>query len=369
MKNFSKLIVLIALFAAILGCNNKAQTVDEIIYLNIDGIYPEKTIYLEDVANIKYVQMDFDSEYLFGRSCLIYVATTKIVIYDFITHDVMFFSIDGKPLSKFNRHGNGPGEFPTSFGLFYIDEEDRLYVNVANTFKVYSSNGDYFYDIKIPLDDTGLSTVVNFDKESLLVYRYSDAINKNFARFSKKDASLIEEIDIIADKDIFFPANVFRFNFVRYKDGYLLSEHSNDTVFYYGQDKKLVPKLIRTPPIATLDPYYYSYGFIEAGDYIFLNRIIVENERRRPFDCLMINKNDQSIYKQKVLMKDFEVMVMNLDGQIFSGNHDSKVGFYRLSVDLLSRALEENLLSGELKERAMAFDEYSNDVFMLMLFK
>ena len=367
MKNFSKLIVLIALFATMIGCNNKAQTVDEIIYLNIDGIYPEKTIYLEDVADIKYVQMDYNEDFLF-KNCLIYVATTKIVLYDFFTNDMMFFSIDGKPLSKFNRHGNGPGEFPVTMGIFYIDEEDRLYVKVANTFKVYSSNGDHIYDIEIPLD-AEVSTVVNFDEETLLVYRESDTFNKNFARFSKKNGSIIEEIDIMDNKDIFFPYYPFPFNFVRYKDGYLLSEHSMDTVFYYGKDRKLTPKLVRTPPIATLDPYYFSSGFVEAGDYLFLNRFKIENEKRSLLDQLMINKKDQSVYKQRVLMKDYTEKVIRLNGEIFSGNHDSKVGFLRLSIDELSIAYEENLLSGELKERTKAFDEYSNDVFMLIYFK
>ena len=371
MKNFNKLIILIALCAMMPSCKDEKQIGDEIIYLKVNGVYPEKEIYVDDIADIKYVQMEFSEDYLFGgwgRS-LIYVATTKIVIYDYATNDVLFFSMEGKPLSKFNHHGNGPGEYPTSSGIFYNDKEDRLYLKFGNKFNVYSSEGDFFNLLEIPSNEA-INALVDFDEESLLAYRQNDAYNKNIVRISKKDASLIEEIDILDNKDIFLPNMYFSFNFIKYNDGYLLSEHSCDTVFYYGKNKVLEPVLVKTPPIASSDPYYILFSYTEAGDYLFFKRYKVENEKTTFLDNLMMDKNDGSVYKQKILMKDLkEKDNIDMSPLILSGNHDSKVGFVSLTIDELLNAYDEDRLSGKLKDIVETFDEDSNDVFMLLYFK
>ena len=385
MKKIIKLMIFVTFYIVIISCVDKKISPERIIHLDVSKAYPEKSITLEDVAEVKYVQLEVDEDYIFSPSPInkLYVSQSKIMIHDYYaSHDFLFFTGDGKPKSKFNHFGMGPEEYSYVSAISYDEDEDELFVLFENKLLVYSSEGKYYNTIDLPKENATTnrkSSIAIYDKSSLLIYYEKNVYNKNFVRISRKDASVIEEIDVPNHKEIMLNrrtqldsrrVNVRiapTYNIVRYKDGFLLTDHSLDTVFFYGRNKELSPVLVRTPSIFDMDPYVFINSFVEAGDYLFLNRVTVNSDM--PTDYLMINKNDHSVYKQKISMKDYKGKEINLSPENIYCTANSGTGFIELNIEELKEAYEDNKLSGKLKEMVKSSDDESNNIFMILFFK
>ena len=374
MKKLGELLFFIAFIIAANSCAEKKLSADSLITLDVSKNYPEKILTLEDIADVEYIQMEVHDEYLF-RDLPKHVSSSVIVIYDFTTHDFLFFSGEGKPKSKFNCYGQGPGEYSTQAYYVYDEAEDKLFILSNNKILVYSSTGNLYYSLPLP-ESARINNMLDFDKETLLIHHQGNIYNTNFVRISKKDASVVEEINITDHKDIDLSVKsgdeiygVGRTILVRHKDGFLLTDHSKDTVFFYGKNNKLSPALVRTPPIFKMNPYIFINSFVETGGYIFLWSIAVKLENKRlPRTALMIDKKDHSVFKQKIHLKDYTGKEVEL-GPSITTNNDSGMGLIRLYLFELKTANEENKLSGRLKEMVEASDDDSNDIFMILKFK
>jgi len=384
MKKIIKLIIFVTFYIVIISCVDKKISPERIIHLDVSKTYPEKSITLEDIAEVKYVQMEVHDDYLFSPSPInmMHVSSSTIMIHDYYsTHDFLFFTGDGKPKSKFNHFGLGPEEYSYVTSSIYDEEVDELFVLSDNKISVYSSAGKHYYSIDLPAENSFVlrkSSIAFYDKESLLIYYENNAYNKNFVRISRKDASVIEEIDVPNHKDIVLYArsqsgmrvNVRgapTHNIVKHKDGFLLTDHSLDTVFFYGRNKELSPVLVRTPSIFDMDPYVFINSFVEAGNYLFLNRVTVNIDM--PTDYLMINKKDHSIFMPRILMKDYKGKEINLSPENIYCTANSGTGFIELNIEELKEAYEDNKLSGKLKEMVKSSDDESNNIFMILFFK
>ena len=275
----------------------------------------------------------------------------------------------------------GPGEYSYVSSSIYDEDKDELFVLFDNKISVYSSTGKHYYSIDLPTESSFVlrkSSIAFYDKESLLIYYENNAYNKNFVRISRKDASIIEEIDIPNHKDIMLYAKVQSglrvsvraapaYNIVKYKDGFLLTDHSLDTVFFYGRNNELSPVLVRTPSIFDMDPYVFINSFVDAGDYLFLDRVTVNIDM--PTDYLMINKKDHSVYMPKILMKDYKGKEINLSPENISSTAHSGTGIIELNIEELKEANEDYKLSGKLKNMVEASDDESNNIYMILKFK
>ena len=72
MKEKSKWLVYNAFFIILISCMDREKTPNDIIHLNVNGVYPEKSITLEEIADVRYVQLEVDDEYLFEeKKCTI----------------------------------------------------------------------------------------------------------------------------------------------------------------------------------------------------------------------------------------------------------------------------------------------------------
>ena len=384
MKKLIKSMIFIVFTIMVISCWDKKKPTDGIIHLDVSKSYPEKIITLEDIADVKYVQLEVHDNYLFKPSPLnmMYISSSVIMIYDYHpTHDFLFFTGEGKPKSKFNHFGMGPGEYQIVNSIIFDEGEDELFILSDNEILVYSSDGSHRYSINIPKENSHInrrSSIAFYDKKSLLIYYESMAYNKNFVRISRKDASVIEEIDIPDHKDIMLNPRIQSgmrvsirtaptHNIVKNKDGLLLTDHSLDTVFLYGKNNELNPVLVRTPSIFEMDPYVFINSFVEAGDYIFLNRVTVNFDM--PSDYLMINKNDHSAYTPKIFINDYKGKEVRLSPDNISSTADYGTGIIELNIDELKEAYDENKLSGRLKKMVETSGDDSNDIYMILKFK
>ena len=374
------LLIFFMFFASITSCTDKKQSTGEIIHIDVSKNYPEKVITLEDIADVEYVQMEVHDDYLFKASPQ-YISSSTIMINDYTTNDFLFFTSDGKPKSKFNHYGEGPGDYSFVFLIAYDEKEDKVFVLSNNKILVYSSDGTFNYSIALH-EGAKIKSITVYDEESLLIYNDSDVYdNNNFVRISKKDGSVIDRINNTGHKDISLYARsesedagfviiATTYPVLRYKDGFLLTDYSKDTVFFYSRNNELSPVLVRTPTIFEMNPYTIINSFVEAGDYLFFRSLSLKIENNNlPTTFLMINKNDHSVYRQKILLKDYKGKEVSLCPFNISISANPEVGLMQLNLSELQDAYNENKLSGKLKEMVEASDDDSNNIYMILKFK
>ena len=218
-------------------------------------------------------------------------------------------------------------------------------------------------------------SIALYDETSLVLYD-----SDSFLRISKADGSELERINVSSgekvqlylikqnERGVSVIANVQN-TIVKYQDGLLLSDFSTDTVFYYNKERELLPVLLKEPGIHTLEPTIYANAFIEAGEYWFYRKIIVKEENGKlPSVYLMQNKEDGSIYEQKIMMDEFKGKQVRIAPEILTSS--SRCGVIELDLLELEEAYDRNLLSGKLKEFMEKVDrENDNTIYALLTFK
>lgn len=361
------------------GCTFSEETDDGLIQIDVNQVYQEKELNLKNIADVEYVYLESNDDYIF-QGGLKYITKTTIAVYDQATGSFLFFSKNGQPISKFNCKGDGPKEYVSMREFIYDEKAKELFVLTEGKIIVYSSLGVYQRSIVIP-KDAKISEVVNCDDASLLLRDENTKSLFPFLCISKIDGSVLDGIELPQRKDIILAVvkqneesisiiAASRNKIVKYDEGFLLTDHSIDTVFYYKKDKGKTPILVRTPSIQSMSPYVYLNSFIETGDYQFFQKITVqEEENYLPKTYLMRDKKTGEIYKQKIIFDAFRGKQIDLCPQIIVQTDDEKVGYIDLDIEELTNAYKNGYLSGELEEITKNAGEEGNNICMLIHFK
>lgn len=356
------------------GCISEKE--NELMQFDVTASYPEKEIQLEEIADIEYVQLVLDDDFMFGRAPQIIISDKIIIGHD---GNVFIFSRDGMPESKFNKTGNGPGEYISIDKLRYDEALGEIYIETSDEIMVYSLSGDYKGTIPLRGRMGFFSEIINYDSETLLLYDDYNLYPSPFSFISKKDGSIVDSIKILQGENVplYVPFQDRGYillsstcPIVKYKEGYLLTDFTNDTVYFLSARKELSPILVKTPKIQSLDPVVYVNSFVEAGNYVFVSAVTVKQEDNRlPKKYLMRDKRSGAMYRQKITFNDYEGKRINLSPEIIANTQHSKLGLIVLDINELLEANKENKLSGKLKQLVESSEEEGNNVFMLLHFK
>ena len=392
MKTTLYLVIYVAVCFFLFGCKSEKKSENDLIQINVSASYPEKEIKLEEVADIEYLQIGVYEDFLFAVDPAI-ITSDKIIFFHPNDGDVIVYSREGNPLFRFNRKGNGPGEHGSITQLIYDEITDEFFMKSFDKIIVYVAQGEFKRVIILPSAQYTAGSVVvrassqitNFDSQTLLLFDPSN--NYPFTLISKEDGTEVKVIDIPKDKEVnayvmsmqmdnnnvivgmtVLPAPTH--HLVRHKDGYLLTEFSNDTVYFLSPDKKLSPFLVRQPAIQSMEPVITLNSLVEAGNYEFLLAVTIRDDNGAlPRKYLMRDKKTGSIYRQKITFNDYRGKEVNLSTETIIMTQDSKLGLIVLSLTELQDANRENKLSGRLKELVENSDDDGNDIYMLLHFK
>ena len=147
---------------------------------------------MEEVADIEYLQLELNDDFLFAGEPLI-ITSDKITINQ--NGDILIFSRDGKPFLKFNHKGTGPGEYPYIEQLFFDELSDEIFIKYADKIITYSSKGEYKRTIPLLGITYNLySQIENFDSETFLIYDSNNLYPSTFSFISKKDGAVTDSI-------------------------------------------------------------------------------------------------------------------------------------------------------------------------------
>lgn len=389
------------------GCSSGERGSEELVTIDVSGTYPVKEIPATGIADISYVQLKSDKDEFVFRDSPIAITRNTFVIYDRSSGDFLFFTKEGKPKSRFNHKGNGPGEYVDVFQALYDEKRDELFTFFKNKVDVFSSAGEYKRSLSTP-KESQLFDFLEWDDETLLIYDSSeqyrggqnqlremtggdkgdipdvsrqDVYASPFVLISKADGAMGGYVEIPRDSTVRLsaPFSVDGFSLVvmgqanrmmKYKDGVLLYNPETDTLFFCKKDRKPEPLWVRVPPVKSMSPIVYMNAFVEAGGYQFFETIPLVPERGRfPSTYLMRDKKDGSVYKQKIVLPDFPEKEITLVPRSLTKTRDAKTVFIELSADELQKAFDENKLSGELKDRVAAMGDEDNAIYLLLSLK
>ena len=371
------------IFLFFIECKVKKEKENHLIQIDVSVSYPWKEIYLEEIADIEYLQIEFNDEFLFNEPPES-ITDDKMMIHQ-LNGDVFVFSRAGKPLLKFNHTGNGPGEYASITGKCIYDEtRDEIYVRTFNKLMVYSLSGQFSREIPL-LESEGafISIIVNYDSEMLLLHDDNNVYPAPFTLISKQDGSVVETVNMPefkkSDLSVFVAESEsgarFSFkppltNILRYNGGYLLSDFSNDTIYFFSREKELLPMLVRKPKVHSMNPIITLHGFVEGGsyDFFFTTKVQLENGRL-PRKYLMRDQQTGAVYMPKISLNDYKGKLVEISPFTILNSSNSKLGFILLSLFELKEANCENRLSGRLKELVDNSDEDGNDIYMFIHFK
>ena len=367
------------------GCGGNKQLTDDFISVDVTKRYPKKELILQDFMDVEYIALETIDDFL-TEGWVWAAGKDYIVARNLRSRDgnLYIFDRNGKGVQKINRWGQGPEEY-TFINNIILDEDNyELFVSnrEPNKIQVYDVYGRYKRTLQ---PENRFLDVSNFNKENLICeFRVLSNDNHNdqpsFFIMSKKDGSIVKEIHI-QYKERKLPriqgnGGVVSFGYpsiIPDRDGKILTQSSSDTVLRLLPDYNIVPFIVRTPSIQSMNPEVFLFPRMITDRYYFMDAVKREYDFVAddgfPKTTLMHDRQTKTIHEYTLYNNDYSGKVsVNLS---IGGALNSEIAFCQIiDAYTLVEALEKGQLKeGKLKEIAAKLDVEDNPVIMLIKHK
>ena len=398
----TKTILVIILLVTMTGCGGK-QSNDDLIIVNVTKSYPEKELILQDFMDVDYIALETNDEFIttgdvmdIGKEFILVRTVTRNR-----NGDILIFDRTGKGASKFNRQGQGPGEYASISKVFLDEDNKEIFIDEfqRKSIKVYDFSGNFTREFHYK-ENALYYRMLNYDRESFICWNetnlasqvYKDEASKTpFFIVSKQDGSIIEEIkipfeEIISYTDIIINRDnqgkiqsVFAINpdnalsIINSQGQWILAESSVDTIYRYLPDHTMIPFMTRTPSIRSMDPKVFLLPGIITDRYyfmqIFKKEFDLANQRQVPEVDLLYDRESKALFEYAMYNDDYtdkrHVVMMGKS----RCENDEIVFWQKLEAFELVEAYKEGKLKGKLKKVAATLDEEDNPVIMIVKHK
>ena len=401
MKQVNTILAILFLIVVI-GCGRRKQTTDDVITVDVTKRYSaKKELILQDFMDVEYVKLETNDSYL--NQGLVKDIGKEFILVTNRNQDGNIFVYDrnGKGISKFNRKGQGPGEYTSILSITLDENNGEMFVYdlFTQTPFVYDLFGNFKRSIGRRENDTFrvYSALFNYDDNNLIVYD-RDTEEKGYYLVSKKDGSITKEIKIpYVEKKLLLQSRSLRENeigettsfgtrtgftqaapnshvpIIPYYDNWILLEYSSDTLYQFLPDSGLLPFIVRTPSIQSMNPEIMLILRLFSGRYLFFETVTNE------FNWDTNRGFERSFFMYDKQKKDFSGYT------IYNGDYSTKKEIYLSSFRLVNHEIvlwqpleayqlvkdyqEGRLKDGKLKEIAATLDVEDNPVIMLIKHK
>jgi hypothetical protein len=314
------------------GCGESKQSSNDFITVDVTAKYPNKELILQDFMDVEYVPLETTDEFI--TSARIRAIGKDIMIFTNMRRDgdIFIFDRSGKGLRKINRQGQGGEEYVNIQGVVLDEEKNEMYVNstFSNQMLTYDLEGNFKgsfrYRYEPIYDQTG-----NFDREHLICHDFYigvvdgiavDTKRNCFMLVSKQDGSIREiPIPYNGEKKTEFLMGTdangeltdrgIRSNrdLIPYRDSWILTEISADTIYSYSPDHRLKPFIIRTPSVQSMTPEVYLYPGVLTDRYYFMQTVKREynfvTEEGFPRTDLVYDTQEKALFECTVYNDDY----------------------------------------------------------------
>lgn len=400
-----RVIFIILVSAAFLACNQKNQQINDktentdkskiLLNINLSKTYPERRIFMQDIANVEYVPLETLNNSLIGIVYEYAVFDSCIVMCNISNGEILFFDRKGKFLSNFSRKGASGAEYTCISSWLYDSHSKEIYIldNLSgNRLLVYSNTGQIKYSIRYPLKRK-FSYLFDYDENKILGVESDITASKeentdpnDYVFISKADGSIISNIMSIKKtvSTAFYSIDgdattVHSFpNKIICTDGndFIISDPSSDTIFILDRNKKIKPLLIRQPSVTNTEHPIIFETFFKNEKYLFgtttyCNFEPNSKDKIESIKTIGIDIESNEIYRPVLYNSDapesdyFPGLIQTHEQTIAPKN----VWVLSISVSALQRLLSKNQLKGKLKEIAEGLKDDDNLVLILLSFK
>ena len=377
------LILIIILSVLMAGCGGKKQSGNyDFITVDVAKSFSSiKELFLQDFMDVEYIVLETKDDFI--NQGFVHDVGKEILLVSNRSNDGDIFVYDrkGKALRKINRKGQGSEEYSNITGITLDDDNNEMYVNnhFAKNILVYDLFGNFKRRLKQE-EGQGLfyTDIFNYDKDNLICFSKTNQ-DGIFVIVSKKDGRITKKIKVPFSEKKLIQENggtedsenpgFFR-QTITYKGNWLLSEHSTDTTYLLLPDYSLLPFIVRTPSIHSMNPEIFlilrffsdRYYFMET----FYNDYDYDSETSGfPVTCLMYDKKEKDFLGYNLYNGDYSTprkIYMNFFRPV---NHEIESCLI-LKADQLVESNKKGELKGKLKEIAANLNEESNPVIMLI---
>ena len=357
--------------------------------LDVAKDYPEKTINLEDIAEVRYVPLETTDQSLIQGIHKMATSDDKLVICDLVQNTIFIFDKDGHFINSINKEGAGPQEYSAIHNFAVNFQKEEIYIcDYPLKFRIltYSFDGDFIRESKLDQKIWPL-ILYNYDENFLIAY---DSYNmESSEKANKQPYSLINKKNgkvsplplkiknrksnrvMISEGQKYICAGVNIDPMIKTDDGVVISDFALDTIYKYT-DHKLIPIGVRK----NLGQKDLSSFCAYSSNYSFFNIIKMEvdekNLKNAPSEVdskfFLIDRKSSSISETKIQLSDV-ITKKDLSWDCYGKDlHKSGVTF-TFRAGMLMKLLKEQRLNGKLKEIASNLTEDDNPVLMIAKFK
>jgi len=361
---------------------NSGKIQKKLPILNKKIQYPQKALNLE--VEEKYIFLETRKETLLDNGALVYyVSDKKVLITNTLKGDVFIFGMDGKAISHFNQKG-GYGYSFLSYAL-YDESHKEVFIadHISKKIVVFTEEGALKRTLHIP-SKLIIKEIYNFDENTLLAFhehQYGELTqSKPYMFISKKDGSIISELNIVMNKANSKALNTGGVRFThmnnysgncKFGNDFILANLSSDTIYLLKQDKKLIPVFVQQPSVFSDPPIITSVG-MKTDDFItFCVYPYDLKEFRRKYENN--EKEVVSDLKIRYLMYEFKTdKLFELEKRKYWAEKidiPKNTSIELLQPYILKDWLKRGYLKGEMKEVAEKVNITDNPILRITKFK
>ena len=379
MKKLSTILAVAMLIMA--GCIGSKQSSEDLIVVDVTKSYPDKELILQDFMDVEYVALETNEEFVCQG--FVHAVGKNVIIVTNKNHDCDIFVFDrnGKGLRKFNRKGGGPEEYSSIIGLTLDENNGELFVNDWSKILVYDLFGNFKRSFNHSVDNQDFlmsNKIYTLDRENLFHISFDAEGRQLTSIISKQDGSIVKNFEILY-KDVkslisnemvgqFFISALYDYNsIIKHQNSWILTVSSSDTIYNVLPDYSMIPLILRTPSIQSMEPEIFLFPNLVTEQYYFMENIKIENGFQKT--DLIYDRQDKKIYKYTLKNLDFSSnLQVDMKPQRIDFSQD--VDFWQTieAIDLFEE-YKEGKLNGRLKEIASELKEEDNPVIMLVKHK
>lgn len=386
--------------ATLVGCSNtpantlKDNNRQDLAVIDITKQYPEKEVYIQDIADIEYISLETSDSILIDLMKPD-VVSKEYIVYHNLNGQIMIFNRQGKNIYSFNRTGGGPEEYNLIKEIVLDVEKKELYVSNSELeakIYVYTLDGTFKRKFNLPPKHIP-KCLMNYDSNFLICYNsHCMDIPNNLLKeediekrdnpyfFISKQTGKITPLaynipnrivnrsyHISSDKSgkkLSMQINIYPL--IRNSSNILITEFADDTL-YSLTNRKLTPIMIKKPSAHKMTPPILVGVNLITDKYIFLNT--VEKDPDSPNNkhtSMVYDKEVADFYQLKLMNKDYcNKRFINMYGSELLQN----TAISLMNAEYLLRDYKAGALNGKLKLIASTLKTDDNPVLMLIKFK
>lgn len=360
------------------GCGRNSRSNNEsdaFITVDVRASYPKKELMLQHFMDVEYIALETSDEFLCQGRVLDIGKDIILVRNDIPDGNIFVFDGKGKGLRKINRRGNGNEEYIIISGVALDEDNGELFVNdvIARKVAAYDLYGNFKRSFRYN-EGIRIDNIYNFDGENLICVAEVDTETPDKSTFiiiSKRDGSRDNEIQIpykqkkstsIDGNGNFFIMYPY-YPILPFHDGWILSEASSDTVFRFSPDNRMIPFMVRTPSVQSMNPEVFLFPKILTDRYCFMEK--VKKENNFPKTDLVYDRQKKALYEYILYNDDYSNK--QRVSMVTSETKNGEIAFWqKIESGELVESYRKGELKGKLKDVAAGLDEDSNPVIMLV---